>query len=121
MAVQLIRFRGVPDDEAEEIRTLLNEQSIDFYETPAGNWGISMPSLWLNDESQLARANALIDDYQQQRMLSARSAYQQQKQTGSHRTLIDSLLENPLRFMVYLTIVIAIIYFSIKPFIAIGQ
>ena len=120
MAIQLIRLRGVPDDEAEEIRALLTEQSIDFYETPAGNWGISMPGLWLNDESQLLRANALIDDYQQQRMLSVRSAYQQQKQAGNHKTLLDSLLENPLRFMVYLTIVIALIYFSVKPFIALG-
>jgi len=120
MAIQLIRFRGVPDDEAEEIRALLTEQSIDFYETPAGHWGISMPSLWLNDESQLLQANTLIDNYQQQRLLNAQNSYQQQKQAGNHKTLFDSLLENPIRFIVYFMLVIAIVYFSIKPFMALG-
>ena len=47
MALLLFRLRNVPDDEADEVRHLLNENSIEFYETSAGNWGISMPAIWL--------------------------------------------------------------------------
>lgn len=121
MAIQLVRLRGVPEDEAEEIRELLTEKAIDYYETPAGNWGISMPALWLNDESQLDCANALLQDYQQQRLLNARKNYEQQKQTGHHKTLLDAYKENPIRFAVYLILGSALVYFSIKPFIALGQ
>mgnify|MGYP000122608217 CR=1 FL=1 len=51
-------MRFIPGmDFAEEIRK--------YYETPAGNWGISMPALWLKDENahDLDRAKALIEKY----------------------------------------------------------
>ena len=68
MPVPVFRLRNVPDDEAEEIRNLLKHNHIDFYETPAGNWGISMPAIWLNDDDQLERAKELIKEYQQHRL-----------------------------------------------------
>ena len=43
MSKLLFRLRNVPDDEADEVRELLTQHSIEFYETGAGNWGISMP------------------------------------------------------------------------------
>ncbi|MEE3087569.1 MAG: DUF6164 family protein, partial [Pseudomonadota bacterium] len=42
MAKLLFRMRDVPDDEAEEVRELLTQNKITFFETFAGNWGISM-------------------------------------------------------------------------------
>lgn len=35
----LFRLSGVPDDEADDVRMLLTDNAIDFYETSAGNWG----------------------------------------------------------------------------------
>ena len=58
MPVKLFSLRGVPDDEADEIRALLAQHAIDYYETPPGNWGVSMPAIWLPDDSELARAGA---------------------------------------------------------------
>lgn len=121
MAVQLVRLRGVPDDEAEEIRALLTENAVDYYETPAGNWGISMPALWLNDETQLEYVNGLLQNYQQQRMLSSRSRYEQQKKIGNQKTLLDAYKENPVQFTIYLMLIFVLVYFSIKPFIVLGQ
>lgn len=121
MSIRLFNLRDVPDDEAGDIRELLSGHAIDFYETPAGNWGISSPSLWLNDKSQLAAAKALIDSYQQQRSIAARAEYEQLKNTGKHRTLIDEVKENPLRVVAYLIVALVVLYFSIKPFISFGR
>ena len=91
MPVKLFSLRGVPEDEAEDIRQLLRNNDVDYYETPAGNWGISMPALWLRDESQLTTAKSLVDDYQQQRLQNARADYEQQKREGTHRTFFDEI------------------------------
>ncbi|MEN6584751.1 MAG: DUF6164 family protein [Sulfuricella sp.] len=121
MSVKLFPLNGVPDDEAEDVRALLTAGGIDFYETPAGNWGISAPAIWLNDESQFAQARALIDAYQHERSLRVRAEYAQQQKEGRNRTVIDVIRENPLRFFVYLAVIVAIFYFSTKPFLDIGK
>ena len=77
MAAQLFKLRNVPEDEAQEIRDLLSQYQIDYYETPAGNWGISMPAIWLNDEQQLEQAKELIEKYQEERQIRARRDYEQ--------------------------------------------
>lgn len=121
MPAKLFSLSGVPDDEAEDVRALLAASEIDFYETPAGNWGISAPVIWLSDESQLEMARALIAEYQDVRLVKAREAYAELKKEGRERTLVDVIRENPLRFLVYLAAIAAIIYFSTKPFLDIGK
>lgn len=121
MPVKLFSLRGVPDDEAEEVRALLTKHAVDYYETPAGMWGISMPAIWLQDESQLARAKSLIEEYQRVRGEQARAAYAQLKAEGKHRTLLDALRENPLRFIVYICAAAALLYVSTKPFLSLGS
>ncbi len=121
MSVQLVNLRGVPDDEAQEIRVLLTSNGIDYYETPAGNWGISIPALWLNDEAQMEQAQRLLEQYQAKRYASARNTYEQAKGAGKSRSLFDVFKENPLRFIFYLVVILVVIYFSTMPFLAIGQ
>jgi hypothetical protein len=117
MAKLLFSLRGVPDDEAEDVRDLLTSNDIDYYETPAGKWGISAPAFWMKNPDQLEQARALIDDYQQQRFVSEREKYEQSRREGRHRTFVDIIREDPLKVLVYLAIVAGIIYFSIKPFL----
>jgi len=119
MSKQIFRLRNVPDDEAEEIRLLLREHGIEFYETPGGNWGISMPALWLNDENEhrAEEAKALIEEYQEERAVRIRREYEELKQQGKHRRLSDAFRERPLEFIFYLLIVALILYFSTKPFL----
>lgn len=121
MPVKLFSLHNVPDDEAEEVRELLRSNAIDFYETPAGNWGVSVPYLWLHDENQLAQAKALIVDYQKERLIRVREEYEQLGRMGRHRTIGDVIRENPLRFVVYVAAIAAVLYFSTKPFIDIGK
>jgi len=113
----LFKLRNVPDDEAEDVRQLLNEHQIDFYETSAGNWGISMPALWLKTDYQLTKAKRLVDEYQSERVKRAQAEYQQQKAAGTQRTLWDEFQENPLRLIVYTAISLALIYFPMKLFV----
>lgn len=121
MPVRLFSLRNVPDDEAEEVRALLTKHAIDYYETPAGMWGISMPAIWLRDEAQFAHAKSLLDDYQRRRAEHARAAYAQLKSEGKQRTLIDALRADPLRFILYVSAAAALVYFSTKPFLDLGS
>lgn len=116
MPIKIFSLRGVPDDEAEEIRALLIENDIDYYETPPGSWGVSMPAIWLNDESRAPEAKSLIEEYQLERSMRVREEYARLRAEGKQRTLIDIVSENPIRFILYLAAAAAVIYFSTKPF-----
>jgi hypothetical protein len=121
MSKLLFRLRGVPDDEAEEVRTLLTDHQIDFYETFAGNWGVSLPAIWVRDETQFIEARALLDAYQAARSARVREEYARLKKEGKHKTIIDSFRENPLGFIAYVFIVIALLYISFKLVIDLGN
>lgn len=112
MSILLFKLSLVPYDEAQDIRDLLDENKIDYYETSAGILGFSMPGLWLQDEMQLEKARALIDDYQRQRQSRAREDYQNRVEMGQSRSVIDIFKESPLRFIGYLFAIAIIIYFS---------
>jgi hypothetical protein len=118
MAIQLMKLRLVPEDELAEILDLLDAHEVDYYETTAGNWGISMPALWLRDESRLEEVRALLDDYAARRQHLIREQYRQQRETGKARTKLSMLRENPLRFIGALVLTGGLLYFSLMPFIA---
>ena len=120
MSILLFRLRNVPEDEAEDVRDLLNENGFEFYETSAGNWGISTAAIWLKNKDQLETAKSLIEKYQTQRGISERQSYEELKQSGGHKTLLDAFRENPLRFIAYLIFVGFIIYVSTKPFLTLS-
>ena len=116
MSIRLLNLRSVPEDEAEEIRELLTEKGFDFYETPAGRWGISSPGLWLRDESQLEEAKSALSVYQAERYQRITSEYEELKRQGLQRRLSDIILESPLRFVFYISVIALILYFSVAPF-----
>jgi Family of unknown function (DUF6164) len=120
MAILLFSLRGVPEDEAYEVRQLLTENDILFYETSAGNWGISMPALWLPNETHLEKARRVLNHYQQQRHLTQRQLYLVHKQAGHHKTICDSFKEKPLLFTLYCLCMGLTIYISIRILMELG-
>jgi hypothetical protein len=114
MAILLFSLRGVPEDEAFEVRELLSSQHIDFYETSAGNWGISMPALWLRTDAQLRQAQQLLADYQQQRQITQRQLYLQRKQAGQQKTMAHVFKEKPWLVSSYFIALFLTFYVSIK-------
>lgn len=119
MAVLLFRLNGVPEDEAQDIRALLDENHIDYYETDSGRWGISLAAIWLRDESRLQRARELIDAYQQRRFALARTAYEEKKAAGELETMLGRAMRDPLRFLLYLAAILLILYLTLMPFFGI--
>ena len=116
MATLLFRLRHVPDDEAQEVRALLDEHGIDYYETEPGNWGISMPALWLRDASQFEQATGLLREYQQQRSERMQQEHAALRERGEAPTLLTSLRTQPARFVFYTGLSAAILYLSVSSF-----
>ena len=116
MAIILFRLRNVPDDEADEVRQLLQQHHLAFYETPPGRWGLSPGLIWLEDESELDHAKGLLATYQQQRYEKARSEYETLKQQGKTETLLHRLRYDPVRTLFILAFVGFILFVMIKPF-----
>ena len=121
MAILLFPLRHVPDDEAEEVRALLRSHGIDFYETPASAFGVSAGAIWLRDDTQLGLARELLDAYQAQRYATQRQHHEDLNRQGQRRTIAHIFRESPLRFVVYLAVIAAVLYFSLKPFFALGK
>ncbi|HFD87288.1 MAG TPA: hypothetical protein ENJ35_06405 [Gammaproteobacteria bacterium] len=117
MAKKLIVLRNMPDDEIEDIHALLKENGIDYYETPAGNWGISMPALWVENTAEFDQARSLLDEYENDRQQRVKAEYEQLVREGKARTIWDEIREKPFRFLLYTGFIGFILYFSIHPFL----
>jgi hypothetical protein len=120
MTILLFNLRGVPEDEADEVRELLTEQNIDFYETSAGNWGMSMPALWLKYDTDLEKARQVLNVYQQQRFLTSRENYLQHKKSNQQKTLLKAFMEKPLLYWAYIFAMLLVVYVSIKLLLELG-
>ena len=120
MPVRIFQLRGVPEDEVAEVRAVLESHQVRFYETPAGNWGVSSPAFWSEDEVDAERARHLIDDYQQQRAERERERYRQLRASGQQPTVWRRLRDEPLKVIVLTAIAAAVAYFSIAPFLDVG-
>jgi|LauGreDrversion4_2_1035121.scaffolds.fasta_scaffold428060_2 hypothetical protein len=117
MAVLLMKLRLVPDDELAAIEALLEQQGLDYYATTAGNWGISLPALWLVDATRIDEARSLLDKFAQCRQSEARALRDALRESGRARTMLDIARENPLRFLLHLAVVAALVAVSIVPFL----
>lgn len=116
MSKLIFNLKSVPDDEAMEVKELLTVNHIAFFESPGGNWGVSVHALWLKDESDSERAKALIDEYQLERSEKAQIEKQQKIDNGELETFIQRLFRKPILLLVNLIIVAFLLYISIVPF-----
>ncbi|SFE90610.1 DUF6164 family protein [Nitrosomonas sp. Nm166] len=114
MSKILFRLNGVSDEEAHDVRQLLADHEIDFYETSPGNWGVSMPAIWLKDEHQFQKARALLDAYQNERVIRVREEYVRLKQEGKNTTFLGTIKQNPVSFIVHLVLTILVLYLSAR-------
>lgn len=118
MSKILFKLRDVPDDEAQEVRELLDKNNIEYYETFGGSWGISLPALWLTKEEQQSRARTILDAYQKERAGRAREEYQLSRLTGDTNTLRARFTGNPWRFVAYLGLVGLVLFLSLRFFLS---
>lgn len=112
MAILFFPLRGVPDDEAGDIRELLIANDIDFYETGQGLLGMSMPAIWLYNQADLDRIQPLYDAYQQHRQITQRARYLALKSQG--RAGWRQVLRRPFRLLFLLAVMALILYVSVR-------
>lgn len=112
MAQLVFRLKNVPDEEADEIRALLNEHEIEFYETSAGRWQISMAGIWVRDKEQAQRAKVLIAEDQSLRAARAQQITPRDWIAG----FLTYARQNPVEFIFTLVAVLLVLSLSVIPF-----
>lgn len=115
MAKQVFSLRNVFADEAEDVRGLLYTHDIEFYETTAGNWGVSVAAIWLHNDSDFEQARDLIADYQRNRASGLGVPSKASRRQILLNTFRD-MLDQPLRFLLMLLLAAGILTISVKPF-----
>jgi hypothetical protein len=116
MATLLFKLNQVPEDEAEDIRKLLDEGGFNVYETSAGFFGLGVAAIWLRDRDELGRARAVIDDYQQQRAETMQADYQTRIANGEEMSFLEQSLQHPFRSLGVLAVVALILAVIMLPF-----
>ena len=116
MATLLFKLNQVPEDEAEDIRKLLDEGGFNVYETSAGFFGLGVAAIWLRDRHELGRARAVIDDYQQQRAETMQADYQARIANGEETSFLQQSLQHPFRSLGVLVVVALILAVIMLPF-----
>lgn len=102
MSMLLMNLRDVPDDEAEDVRAMLDAQGIAFYETTPSVWGISAGGIWVTEDDAFADARRAMDDYQQQRATRVRAEYAAARRAGTAETFWTLLRAEPVRVVLSL-------------------
>lgn len=98
----LLNLRLATDDEADDIRTLLDEHQVDWYETKPGFWGISAGGIWLRDLERVGEVKRLLDAYQAQRLTRVRAEHEAARRDGTAPTFLGELRANPGRMLIQL-------------------
>lgn len=112
MATLVFRLKYVPDEEADDIRQLLTDHEIAFYETSAGRWQVSMAGLWVKDKEQAEKALALIQEDQMARAQTMRPITVGQWVLG----YLQHARQNPAEAFFTLIAIMLILGLSIVPF-----
>ena len=100
MAKLLLNLRNVPDDEADDVRALLDEHDIAYYETSPGFWNISLGGIWVSEDAAFAEAKRLMGEYQAQRSVRVRAENEAARRDGTADTFWTVLRNEPMRVMV---------------------
>lgn len=98
MSKLIFNLRNVPDDEADDVRGVLESGGFDWYETPRSRWPfLSQGALWLRDGADHPRAKAAVDAYQAERARTAREAWADAQRKGTAETFADVVRDDPVR------------------------
>ena len=121
MSALIFRLNGVPDDEAAEVRALLDAQGFDYHETTGGFLGLGVAGLWLIDAERKTAARQAIDTYQQARSARLRAEHAALRASGQAETLLQRIARRPLTSLFYLTSAAAVLHLMLWPFLTLGR
>ena len=117
----LMNLRNVPEEEAEEVRALLDENGIEYYETQPSLMGFACGALWAHRKEQVPEAKRLLEAYQRDLQQRMRAQYDQALREGTAETLATSFRRHPLRMLAALGGAGFLLFVSLMPFIALME
>jgi hypothetical protein len=117
MAKFLMTLRDVPDDEADDIRALLDAASIAYYETKPSLWGVSGGGFWIVDDERIVDAKARLAEYQTDRARRVRAEREADRAAGRLDPPWAALRRNPLQALAALLGIVLMIALTLLPFV----
>lgn len=117
MARLLFKLAQVPDDEAAEIRALLSEHQIRYYETDAGFFRVGLDAIWLADGDQEEQARELIRAYQAERVIRQQQNYAQLVEAGQVPGVWQHFCAQPIRFIASAIAIVFVAGLTLLPFV----
>jgi hypothetical protein len=117
MAKLLLSMWQVPEDEAGEVESMLDAAGIANYRTPASRWGLGSGGIWVKDDADLVQARALMAAYQAERGQRARAEQEAARREGRADTLWTVFRAQPLKVLLVLLGIGAVIGLGVVPFL----
>ena len=117
MAKLLFNLRNVPDDEADEVRALLDRSGIRTYETRPSPFGVSSGAIWLKDVEQHERAKSLLDDYQMERVERVRRESGIARLEGRIPSLASAAKAQPWATLLLFFAIVTVLAISAWPYL----
>lgn len=117
MARLLFKLAQVPADEAADIRALLEEHQIHFYETDAGFFRVGLDAIWLADGTQEEQARELIRAYQAERVVRQQQNYAQLVEAGQVPSVWQYFCAQPMRFIASAIAIVFVAGLTLLPFV----
>jgi len=112
----IFKLNGVPEEEANEVRQMLDESEIPFYETDTGRWGLGYAAIWTQDKEIIDRAKNLVQEYQRSRFQRITEEHQKIEQMGEKISRLEFFLTSPIRFTLLIIFAVLLAYFTVAPF-----
>ena len=117
MAKLLLNLRDVPDDEADDVRALLDAHGIEWYETRPSPWGVSYGGIWVVDAERHGEAKSHLDEYQARRALAARESRETDRREGRLESPWSALRRRPLQALAALAGILLMLALVLLPYL----
>jgi hypothetical protein len=117
MSALLLNLHDVPDDEADDLRDLLERHNIAFYETKPSPWGVSAGGIWIKHTEDMEKARRLMSEYEIERKATAQAEYRAARQRGMANTVWSTFRREPLRVFAALIGIAFVLALMALPFV----
>jgi hypothetical protein len=109
MSKLLLNLRMVLEDEADDVRAMLDAHRIEYYETRPSRWGVSHGGIWVTHDQDIVQARQLMAEYQAQRRQRVRDERAAALRDGTAETFAGVLRREPLRVVSTVLAILALL------------
>jgi hypothetical protein len=109
MSKLLLNLRMVLEDEADDVRAMLDAHRIEYYETRPSRWGVSHGGIWVTHDQDVVQARQLMAEYQAQRRQRVRDERAAALRDGTAETFAGILRREPLRVVSTVLAILALL------------